>query len=310
MDSVTRWQVGPKSSSISYLLFGASSSTLFLQLRLASLSLVIPSQVRRILVGIPASTMTGVAVAVTLLRLPLARLSSHLRPLPSPPVPPPRLRLSVAHRLISSLLGPGHGLAVAVVSEAVAEVDEEEFEATEEPQLEAAPPSFVLPRLPRPKLDVKERKELASYAHGLGKKLKSQQVGKGGVTPSLVSAFSDNLESNELLKLKIHGNCPGELPDVILQLEESTGSIAVDQIGRSVILYRPSSSKMKKREEVARKREEFARNSTRFLKSEGGFEEHPRNSTSRRFVKSGSTFRTQQKRRSIASKGSSYSRGN
>lgn len=111
-------------------------------------------------------------------------------------------------------------------------------------------------------------------------------------------------------QLKIHGNCPGELPDVILQLEESTGSIAVDQIGRSVILYRPSSSKMKKREEVARKREEFARNSTRFLKSEGGFEEHPRNSTSRRFVKSGSTFRTQQKRRSIASKGSSYSRGN
>ena len=41
-----------------------------------------------------------------------------------------------------------------------------------------APRSFVLPRLPRPKLSVKERKELASYAHGLGKKLKSQQVGK------------------------------------------------------------------------------------------------------------------------------------
>jgi hypothetical protein len=99
---------------------------------------------------------------------------------------------------------------VAAVSEAVApvieeeleaaEVDEEELEAEEEQQ-DAAPPSFVLPRLPRPKLDVKERKELASYAHGLGKKLKSQQVGKGGVTPSLVGAFSDNLESNELLKV-------------------------------------------------------------------------------------------------------------
>jgi RNA-binding protein len=34
------------------------------------------------------------------------------------------------------------------------------------------PRSFVLPRLSRPKLSLKERKELASYAHGLGKKLK------------------------------------------------------------------------------------------------------------------------------------------
>jgi hypothetical protein len=107
-------------------------------------------------------------------------------------------------------------------------------------------------------------------------------------------------------QLKIHGNCPGELSDVILQLEESTGSIAVDQIGRSVILYRPSSSKMKKREEVARNREEYTRNSARFGKSENTFGERPKNSAARRYGKSGSTFRTQQKRRSVASKGSSY----
>lgn len=193
--------------------------------------------------------------------------------------------------------------------EATAAPDEYEVEATEEQQgdtaaLEAeARSSFVLPRLPRPKLNVKERKELASYAHGLGKKLKSQQVGKGGVTPSVVAAFNDNLESNELLKLKIHGNCPGELPDVILQLEESTGSIAVDQIGRAVILYRPSTSKMKKRDESAR-------NSMRFARCKEASEEHPRSSANKRFVKNGDTFRPQQKRRSpLASKGSSYRRG-
>jgi len=89
---------------------------------------------------------------------------------------------------------------------------------------------------------------------------------------------------------------------VILQLEESTGSIAVDQIGRSVILYRPSTSKMKKRQEVAE-------NARRFVNSEESFEERPRNSTGRRFVKSGSTFSSQQKRRPMASKGSSYGRG-
>jgi len=150
------------------------------------------------------------AAAVTLLRLPLARLNYHLRSVPPPRIPPPRLRISTSYRFLSSL---GHGSASAAVAEAVAAPDAEgnlvdaedeshEEESTAEAEAEAeAPRSFVLPRLPRPKLSVKERKELASYAHGLGKKLKPQQVGKGGVTPNLVSAFSDNLESNELLKV-------------------------------------------------------------------------------------------------------------
>ncbi|CAN6317871.1 unnamed protein product, partial [Urochloa humidicola] len=280
-----------------------------------------PDWVTRLL-GIPLSTMAAAAAAaaVTLLRLPLSRLSYHLRSVPSPRLPPPRLRISTSHRFLSSL---GHGSASGAVASTVAAPDVErdpvdaaeesdEEESTAEPEAEE-PRSFVLPRLQRPKLSVKERKELASYAHGLGKKLKSQQVGKGGVTPNLVSAFSDNLESNELLKLKIHGNCPGELPDVILQLEESTGSIAVDQIGRSVILYRPSTSKMKKRQEVAENARKFARSkeerARQFVKSEESFEERPRNSAGRRFVKSGSTFRSQQSRRPMTSKGSSYSRG-
>jgi hypothetical protein len=149
------------------------------------------------------------AAAVTLLRFPLARLSYHLRAVPSSRLPHPRLRFFTSHRLFSSL---DHGSASASFSAAVAEVisvsDAEESveeESAAEAEAEAeAPRSFVLPRLPRPKLSVKERKELASYAHGLGKKLKSQQVGKSGVTPNLVSAFSDNLESNELLKVCPH----------------------------------------------------------------------------------------------------------
>ncbi|XP_011628952.1 uncharacterized protein LOC18424266 [Amborella trichopoda] len=94
-------------------------------------------------------------------------------------------------------------------------------------------------------LSIKEKKELASYAHSLGKKLKSQQVGKSGVTPAVAASFIETLEANEVLKLKIHGSCPGELNDVIKQLEESTGSVAIGQIGRAVILYRPSLSKLK-----------------------------------------------------------------
>jgi RNA-binding protein len=54
-----------------------------------------------------------------------------------------------------------------------------------------------------PSLSVKEKKELGSYAHSLGKKLKTQSVGKSGITPNLVTAFSDNLEANELLKVMV-----------------------------------------------------------------------------------------------------------
>lgn len=50
-------------------------------------------------------------------------------------------------------------------------------------------------------MSVKEKKELGSYANSLGKKLKSQQVGKSGVTDSVATALIETLEANELLKV-------------------------------------------------------------------------------------------------------------
>ncbi|KAG7636935.1 putative RNA-binding, CRM domain, YhbY-like superfamily [Arabidopsis thaliana] len=94
-------------------------------------------------------------------------------------------------------------------------------------------------------LSAKEKRKLASYAHSLGDKLKSQLVGKSGVTDSVVLSFVETLEKNELLKVKIHRTCPGELEDMILRLEEATGSVSVGQIARTVILYRPSPTKLK-----------------------------------------------------------------
>ncbi|XP_075474024.1 uncharacterized protein LOC142505084 [Primulina tabacum] len=107
---------------------------------------------------------------------------------------------------------------------------------------------ILISKIEPPSLSVKEKKELASYAHSLGKKLKSQQVGKSGVTDTVVTALIETLEANELLKLKIHGTCPGELDDVLKQLELSTGSVIVGRIGRTVILYRPSIAKLKAEE--------------------------------------------------------------
>ncbi|PQM35226.1 uncharacterized protein Pyn_22687 [Prunus yedoensis var. nudiflora] len=108
-----------------------------------------------------------------------------------------------------------------------------------------------------------ERKEgTCVLCSRLGKKLKSQLVGKSGVTASVAASFVENLESNELLKVKIHGTCPGELDDVVKQLEEATGSVIVGQIGRTVILYRPSLTKLKAEEKRQQMRKVFVRRKT------------------------------------------------
>ncbi|KAF8109553.1 hypothetical protein N665_0094s0022 [Sinapis alba] len=119
------------------------------------------------------------------------------------------------------------------------------------------------------KLTIKEKKELASYAHSLGDKLKCQLVGKSGVTDSVVFSFLETLEKNELLKVKIRKTSPEELEDAVTHLEEATGSVAVGQIGRTVILYRPSPTKMiaeekKKKNEVERRRHKNFSNSRPF----------------------------------------------
>lgn len=74
--------------------------------------------------------------------------------------------------------------------------------------------------------------------------------------------------SNHCIQLKIHGTCPGEFEDVMKQLEESTGSVVVGKIGRTVILYRPSLSKLKAEE----KKKQFQRD---FLKRQAAFKQFP-----------------------------------
>ncbi|KAL9370790.1 hypothetical protein Peur_035930 [Populus x canadensis] len=116
-----------------------------------------------------------------------------------------------------------------------------------------------------PTLTVKEKKELASYAHGLGKKLKSQLIGKSGFTDNVATSFIETLEANELLKVKIHRTCPGELEDVVRRLEEATGSVVVGQIGRTVIIYRPSLTKMKAEEKRQQARRVYVRKAPKLM---------------------------------------------
>jgi RNA-binding protein len=66
-------------------------------------------------------------------------------------------------------------------------------------------------------------------------------------------------------QIKIHRTCPGELEDVVRRLEEATGSVVVGQIGRTVIIYRPSLTKMKAEEKRLQARRVYVRKAPKLM---------------------------------------------
>jgi RNA-binding protein len=86
----------------------------------------------------------------------------------------------------------------------------------------------------------KQRRFLRAQAHHLGPIL---QVGKAGVTENLVEQIRLALEAHELIKISILPNCEQDRHEVAEQLSGSSGAELVQVLGRTVVLYRPSSTK-------------------------------------------------------------------
>ncbi|XAR59108.1 hypothetical protein NMG60_11014760 [Bertholletia excelsa] len=210
--------------------------------------------------------LTSIHLPSPLLCTPLTSLSSRSRP-PSSPLSSVSLSsnrpspLSPLHSLSTSqlILEPKSDDHIDEDSDSESEGEKDDGRSAKAVSNPLASARVKEPAAKLPSLTVKERKELASYAHSLGKKLKSQQVGKSGVTDSVAMSLVETLEANELLKIKIHNNCPAELDDAVKQLEEATGSVVVGQIGRTVILYRPSLTKLKAEEKKKEAQRVFRR---------------------------------------------------
>ncbi|KAI3499153.1 hypothetical protein L1887_34946 [Cichorium endivia] len=199
--------------------------------------------------------------------------------LPSPPIPISRGTLSsLTLRSLSTSTSP-------VIPPAISDEEDAESDAESEAEIDDNGPTETPIEKPvDPKISsahkemlsklkgmsVKEKKELGSYANSLGKKLKSQQIGKSGVTDSVATALVETLEANELLKLKIHNNCPGELDDVVAQLENATCSVVVGRIGRTVIIYRPSLTKLISEEKKKQAQKLFLKRRAAFKSSHQG----------------------------------------
>jgi RNA-binding protein len=66
------------------------------------------------------------------------------------------------------------------------------------------------------------------------------QIGKSGLTPEVTEGISDALEARELVKINVLKNCMEDPREIANILSERTRSNVIQQIGRKIVLYRPS----------------------------------------------------------------------
>lgn len=69
------------------------------------------------------------------------------------------------------------------------------------------------------------------------------QIGKGGVTKSVVAQVAQALHDHELIKVKVLSEAPVDRKIAAGQIASSTASDVVQVIGRIVILYKPRPKK-------------------------------------------------------------------
>mgnify|MGYP001320356363 CR=1 FL=1 len=69
------------------------------------------------------------------------------------------------------------------------------------------------------------------------------QVGKGGVTQSVINQTDEALQARELIKLTVLETCELSPIETANALAESTNSEVVQAIGRKIILYRENPKK-------------------------------------------------------------------
>jgi RNA-binding protein len=93
-----------------------------------------------------------------------------------------------------------------------------------------------------PALTSKQKKFLKGLAHDLSAII---QVGKEGLSESVIEATVDELLRRELLKVKLGKNSGVEKDQAGLELAKATQSHLVQLIGKTVILYRENPKRKK-----------------------------------------------------------------
>ena len=72
------------------------------------------------------------------------------------------------------------------------------------------------------------------------------QVGKGSISPSLITAIDEALAARELIKISVLKNCADDPREIAEMLSERTRSQVVQVIGKKIVLYREGKEEKKK----------------------------------------------------------------
>lgn len=86
----------------------------------------------------------------------------------------------------------------------------------------------------------KERSNLRSMAQNIKP---VTQVGKGGISDTLIESLSQALEARELIKISVLNNAEDDARDIAENLADLLHAEVVAVIGKKVVLYRRSSKK-------------------------------------------------------------------
>jgi RNA-binding protein len=82
----------------------------------------------------------------------------------------------------------------------------------------------------------KQRRHLRALGHHLSPVL---QIGHEGVTDALVAHANAQLETHELIKVKVGESSPLPRHEAAEQLASATGSSLAQVLGRTFLLYKP-----------------------------------------------------------------------
>jgi len=84
----------------------------------------------------------------------------------------------------------------------------------------------------------------ARHLRGLGHHLNPVvMIGKGELTPAILTAVEEALDTHELIKLKLQEGCLLDRREVAVALTEATGGAIAQVLGKTILLYRPSENR-------------------------------------------------------------------
>jgi len=87
----------------------------------------------------------------------------------------------------------------------------------------------------------KQRSYLKGLANGLDPIM---QIGKGGITKTVIKQIDDALEARELIKINVLSNSPLEAKETAKEIAESVGAEFVQSMGNRFVIFRQSKEKI------------------------------------------------------------------